>query len=97
MTVKEAYTENIDTSAQQVRSYLDTRAEGYLKRTQDALKLPENDPVRKQLIDQALKTYLESYDPQDRAAAANALVALNRKADGTYNDVLARGWCRSRQ
>lgn len=89
VTVKEAYTENVDTSAQQVRSYLDARADGYLKRTEDALKRPENDPVRKQLIDQALKTYLDSYDPEDRAAAANALLALNRKPDGTYNDVLA--------
>lgn len=40
VTVKNEYTENVDTTAQQVRGYLDTRADGYLKRTQDALKLP---------------------------------------------------------
>lgn len=89
VTVKEAYTENIDTTSKDVRSYLDTRAEGYLKRTEDALKKPENDPARKQLIDHAIKTFLDATDAEDRAAAANALLALNRKPDGSYNDVLA--------
>ncbi|MBX9948752.1 MAG: hypothetical protein K2Y39_06305 [Candidatus Obscuribacterales bacterium] len=89
VTVKEAYTENVDTTSQDVRKYLDTRAEGYLRRTEEALKKPENDPARKQLIDQAIKTFLDSNNAEDRAAAANALLALNRKQDGTYNDVLA--------
>ncbi len=88
VTDKEAYTENIDTTAKQVRDYLDGRADGFLKRTQEALKHPENQDDRKKLIDQAVKTFFDASDPEDRAAAANALLALNRKPDGSYNEDL---------
>lgn len=88
VTDKEAYTEKIDTTAQQVRDYLSTRADGYLRRTEEALKNPANEAAKKTLIDHAVKTFFDATNPEDKAAAASALLALNRKPDGTYNEVL---------
>ncbi len=88
VTDKEAYSEKVSTTAEQVLGYLDTRADGLLTRTQDALKGPENESQRKKILDQALKTFLDSSNSEDRTAAAIALLELNRKPDGSINDTL---------
>lgn len=88
VTDKEAYTETIKTSSSDVKAYLDTRAAGILRKTQEMLKKPEGNEERKKFVHQAVNIFRDARNQEDRSAAAIALIELNRNPDGSVRDVL---------
>lgn len=77
-----AYTEHVPTTRKDVEAYLSKRSESIVRDTALTIEKPQDDATRRELATRSSNLFLDSKNPEDKTAAAVALLELGRGQNG---------------